>query len=208
MVNLFRSDSCLDSPSLKYFPFDEPKEGNVPITIKTKFTFTGDELVKETKSSNTFRVLNNLLDSMRKVGNNHKGVVRINCEAKEYIALRTLWERLGLAVLLPESHPLVFVNHCTEKEFSRLPIVGASSAIHIQKRITGSISMGIKCYIVRLSLLLKCAAIWKIANYKSDYIIENKDSEIEFAFNIYVLYVKYTKKAANSKLGHPYMNFR
>ncbi|PSN34625.1 hypothetical protein C0J52_24191, partial [Blattella germanica] len=28
---------------LKYFPFDEPKEGNVPITIKTKFSFIGDQ---------------------------------------------------------------------------------------------------------------------------------------------------------------------
>ncbi|PSN29610.1 hypothetical protein C0J52_26457 [Blattella germanica] len=38
-------------------------------------------------------------------------------EEKEYIALRTLWElRPGLAVLVPASHPLVFVNDCTEWE--------------------------------------------------------------------------------------------
>ncbi|PSN29958.1 hypothetical protein C0J52_28289, partial [Blattella germanica] len=32
-----------DSHSFKYFPFDEPKEGNVSIIIKTKFSSIGDQ---------------------------------------------------------------------------------------------------------------------------------------------------------------------
>ncbi|PSN40321.1 hypothetical protein C0J52_24545, partial [Blattella germanica] len=92
-----------DSPSLKYFIFDEPKEGNVPITIKTKFSFIGDQSLSKKLNQ---AILSYITKNLK---------MQLTCEAFAYIFLEIF---VGIVDKPEEIHPHRHV-YCNDTNLHR-----------------------------------------------------------------------------------------